>query len=360
MLDFDLRKILILTPRIQLVHQLLYDFKDYGFDADKHVHMIFGGQEKDIQKPIFISTWQSLQDLPKEYFHQFDAVIVDEAHEATANEISRILDNCINAQYRIGMTGTIKDSQTHKIVLEGMFGKTIRSISTKELIEQGFAPNLKIKTVLLNYSDSTKNELKHSMLKYSKKDEENTKQQIAMKNYSTEIEYIVNNRKRNLFITSLALQQDKNCLVTFQYVEGEKKPHGKILYEMISKNTNRKVFFIHGKVDVEIREEIRKIVENEQNAIIVASTGVFAMGINIKNLHSIIMSSPSKDRIKIFQSIGRILRQHETKNEVIVYDIADDFRIEKYKNYTFFHFEKRLEFYHEERFNPKILEVKIQ
>lgn len=363
LLDFNLKKILIIVPRIQLVHQLFYDFDDYGWETKKYAHPIYAGQDKIKDVPVYVSTWQSLQEMPDEYFHQFDAVIVDEAHEAKAKEVTRILENCVNANYRIGMTGTLDGTETHKIVLEGLFGPVVKYISTKELIDQGHAAPLDIRCIVLKYPDLECNEIRHSMIKKPKKKDgeetTDTSQHIAMKNFTTELEFILNHRKRNLFITSLALQQEKNTLVTFQYVEGEKKPHGKTLYEMIKKNTNRPVFFVHGSVDVEVREEIRKIVEKENNCIIVASTGVFSMGINMKNLHCIILTSPSKGRIKLLQTIGRGLRLHESKEKVVLYDIADDLRVAKYKNYTLTHFEKRIDIYNSEKFDYKIYPVKL-
>ena len=139
--------------------------------------------------------------------------------------------------------------------------------------------------------------------------------------YKDEIDYIVGHQKRNEFIRDLTLNLNKNTLVLFQLVE----KHGSILYDMIKQKTDRKVFFVFGGTDTETREEIRSITEKQKDAIIVASYGTFSTGINIRNLHNIVFSSPSKSRIRTLQSIGRGLRKSDTKDSAMLFDIADDF-----------------------------------
>jgi superfamily II DNA or RNA helicase len=139
--------------------------------------------------------------------------------------------------------------------------------------------------------------------------------------------------------------------------------HGKILYDMIKdteKLGNRKVFFVHGGTETSDREEIRRIMEIENNAIVVASFGTFSTGINIRNLHNIIFASPSKSRIRNLQSIGRGLRQSEGKEIATLYDIADDLRVGKHMNFTLKHFVERVRIYNEERFPFKIYKIGLK
>ena len=148
-----------------------------------------------------------------------------------------------------------------------------------------------------------------------------------------------------------------NTLLLFQYVD----KHGKVLYDNIKLLApDRNIFFISGEIDGEERERIRKAVEEEKNAIIVASTGTFSTGVNIKNLHNIIFSSPSKSRIKNLQSIGRVLRKSDSKTHSVLYDIADDLTWKNRKNFTILHFMERVKIYNEEKFNYKIFNVSIK
>jgi len=329
---------LIIVPTISLVSQLASDFADYGFESDRYVHRIFAGQDKHTDKPITISTWQSLYKLPKEYFKQFDVVIGDEAHLFKAKSLADIMTGLTNAKYRIGTTGTLDGTKTHKLVLEGLFGPVRKVTTTKELMDQKVVADFNIKCLLLKHPDAICQAAKNFT-------------------YQQEIEYLVLNESRNKFISNLAQSLDGNTLVLYQYVE----KHGKILYDLINKNMgDRKCFFIYGKTDGEIREETRKIVENETNAIIIASYGTFSTGINIRNLHNIIFASPSKSRIRNLQSIGRGLRKSDTKDSATLFDIADDLRYKKHENFTIKHFAERIKIYSEEKFSFKIYKIELK
>jgi superfamily II DNA or RNA helicase len=278
--------------------------------------------------------------LPKEYFHQFDYVIGDEAHLFKAQSLTTILTACVNAKYRIGLTGTLDGTKTHKLVLEGLFGPVNKVISTRELIDKNQVSDFEIKCLILKHPDE-------KCLEYKDK------------TYQEEIQYLISNEIRNKFIKNLAVSLSKNTLILYQMVD----KHGKILYDMIKdteKIGNRKVFFVHGGTDTADREEIRRIMEIENDAIVVASYGTFSTGINIRNLHNIIFAMPTKSTIRTLQSIGRGLRQNEGKEQATLYDIADDLRYKKHMNYTLKHFVERTKIYNDEQFPFKIYKIGLK
>jgi superfamily II DNA or RNA helicase len=331
---------LIIVPTTSLVEQLYSDFGDYNNGEMTNVHRIYQGKEKDTDKPLTISTWQSLYKLPKEYFHQFDYIIGDEAHLFKAQSLTTILTSCINAKYKIGLTGTLDGTKTHKLVLEGLFGSVKKVITTRELIDKQQVSDFEIKCLVLKHDDEIC-------------------LQIKDKTYQEEIQYLIANENRNKFIKNLAVSLDKNTLILYQMVD----KHGQVLYDMIKDTKNigdRKVFFVHGGVDANDREEIRKIMEIENDAIVVASFGTFSTGINIRNLHNIIFASPSKSRVRNLQSIGRGLRQSEGKEKAVLYDIADDLRYKKHMNFTLKHFVERVKIYTEEKFPFKIYKIGLK
>jgi len=331
---------LIIVPTTSLVEQLYSDFGDYNDGEMTDVHRIYQGKEKETDKSLTISTWQSLYKMPKEYFHQFDYVIGDEAHLFKAQSLTTILTSCINAKYRIGLTGTLDGTKTHKLVLEGLFGTVKKVISTKELIDKQQLSNFEIKCLVLKHTD---------------------KECLKAKDYTypEEIQYLISHEIRNKFIKNLAVSLGKNTLVLYQMVD----KHGKILYDMIretEKIGNRKIFFVHGGTDTTDREDIRKIMEIEQDAIVVASFGTFSTGINIRNLHNIIFAMPTKSSIRTLQSIGRGLRQNDGKEIATLYDISDDLRYKKHMNYTLKHFVERTKIYNEEKFPFKIYKIGLK
>ena len=320
-------KTLVIVPTTSLVHQMASDFEDYGLPPGM-THKIMSGEEKASNKPFVVSTWQSIYKMPKSWFDQFDVVIGDEAHLFKAKSLTAMMGKLTGCKYRFGFTGTLDGTQTHKLVLEGLFGSVRKITTTSKLIEQKHLADFKIKAIVLKYPDDIK-------------------KLMAGSDYQTEIDFIVRNDARNRFIKNLALSLSGNTLLLFQFVE----KHGRILHDMISQEAvDRKVFFISGAVDGEKREDIRKIIETETNAIVVASFGTSSTGINIRNLHNVVFASPSKSRVRNLQSIGRGLRTSASKSEATLYDIADDLTWKSKKNHTILHFVERIKIYSEEKF----------
>ena len=325
------KKILIIVPTTSLVEQMVADFIDYGWDADSHIHKIYGGKDKITDKNIIISTWQSIYKFPKRYFDDIDCVIGDEAHLFKSKSLTGIMTKLHNAKYRFGFTGTLDGSKTHKWVLEGLFGDCEQVTKTDSLIKEGYLSKFRIKILLCQHAPQ------------------------YFETYHDEIDYIVEHKGRNNLIKNLVRDLDGNTLVLFNYIE----KHGEPLYDLINSNvdSSRKVFFVHGGTDVEDREEVRKLTEEEDNAVIVASYGTFSTGINIKRLHNIIFASPSKSRIRNLQSIGRVLRKGEGKDIATLYDIADNIGGQ---NYTIKHLNERVNIYNEEKFKYEVIKVNLR
>ena len=149
-----------------------------------------------------------------------------------------------NAKYRFGFTGTLDGQQTHKWVLEGLFGPSYKVTQTKELIEKGYLSKLQIKVLLLKHNEHQFNE------------------------YEDEIQYLISHDKRNKFIKNLSLDLKGNTLILYSRVE----THGQPLYEMINSSAakDRKIFFVYGGVNAEEREKVIEITEKENDSIIVA------------------------------------------------------------------------------------------
>lgn len=328
------QNILIVVPTTSLVEQMYKDFADYGWDVGSYCHKIYAGKERETDSQVIITTWQSIYKLPKQYFSRFNVVVGDEAHQFKSKSLISIMTKLCDAKYRFGFTGTLDGSQTHKWVLEGLFGPSYKIINTDELMKKGHLAKLDIKILLLKHPPN------------------------RFQVFEDEVQYLINHTKRNNFIKNLTLDLKGNTLVLFSRVE----THGQPLYDLINTNKvdDRHVFFIHGGVETEERERVREITEKENNAIIVASYGTFSTGINIRNLHNVVFASPSKSRIRNLQSIGRVLRKGENKVKATLYDIADDISYKSRKNYTLNHLIERIKIYNEENFNYDIVNIPIK
>ena len=324
------RSTLIVVPTTSLVEQMYKDFIDYGWNVEDICHKIYAGKDLMSKHPVIISTWQSIYKLPKDWFNRFDVVIGDEAHQFKSKSLVSIMTKLYDTKYRYGFTGTLDGTQTHKWVLEGLFGPSYKIVNTKELQEKGYLATLNIKVLLLKHEPQ------------------------VFDTYEDEVQYLIGHEKRNKFIKNLSWDLKGNTLILYSRVA----THGEVLYDLINTN-ERKIFFVHGGVDVEERESVRQITEEQNDAIIIASFGTFSTGINIKNLHNVIFASPSKSRIRTLQSIGRVLRKSKDKLNATLYDIADDCKKGSKQNYTLNHLIERIKYYNEEKFSYEIIQIKI-
>lgn len=415
-------KILINVPSISLVEQLFSDFKDYtidGWNVDEDVTKVYSKAEENPNARIVISTWQSCASKPDSYYQQFDAYICDEAHGASAKVISGIIDKLAHAKIRFGLTGTLDGTDLHELEMIGRFGRLFRVVTTADLMESGDLAELKVNFLKIKYP------LAECKL-ISKKATE----------YQEEIAYILDHEERNKLLIKLAMNQKKNTLMLFNFVDR----HGKKLLGDMNMQADKylkKVFFIYQKVAGDERESIRKTLDgadpywydfefengsmlrfkdyekitlkngklkeardvtmldvididwmNDKFAhgtnhrtgviadklkfirkqvgtnILLASYGTLAVGVNIKNLHCLILCHPLKAKIRTLQSIGRILRTADGKGVVKLIDIVDDFSYTRgskvQSNIVMRHYLERLKIYESEKFSYDINEYKLE
>lgn len=368
-------KVLIVVPTSNLVNQMFDDFRDYAdrlqWDVEKNCHCLHEGSEKTTEKRVVISTWQSLavkERLPKDlrakmskfqikewnkkaeyimdqkYFDDVETVFGDEAHLFAADELSGVMTKLVNARFRIGTTGTLKDCKVNHMILEGLFGPVYQTTTTRQLIDDGQAAQLEINILQLQYSDEERKACKK-------------------KTYQEEMDFLQSHERRNNFICNLAMSLKGNTLVLYDKVE----KHGQIIHQMIADRLekDRKLFFIHGEVKPDERNKVRYIAEGETNAIIVGSYGTYAMGVNIRNIDNVISVATGKSKIRLFQSIGRGLRLSSRKTKMRWYDISDDLSVwnkahtEVHDNYSLHHLEERIAYYAQESFDYKKYKIEL-
>ena len=327
------RKILIIVPTVGLVSQMIADFKDYSNGSFTDVQGIQGGTTKDVSSRVVVSTWQSIYQQPLGWFAQFGSVIVDEVHTAQAKSLKGIMEKLLVCPDRIGLTGTLQEAKTNQLVLKGLFGPVKKMISTKELMDRDQIAKMRIKLVQFDYNSTDR-------------------KTVSKTDYQSEIDFIINHEQRNQMISRMAADFKGNTLIVFQRIE-----HGKRLFDSIE--TDKYKFYIAGETDKDAREAARHFTE-ENDVIIVASLGVFSTGVNIRNLHNLIFAHPTKSKIKVLQSIGRVLRKANDKDEAIVYDIVDDLKHGQRQNFALRHANERFKQYTNENFDYKLYTVKLK
>ena len=339
-LQYLQKKTLIVVPTTSLILQMTGDFLDYDSkkDIDLDIHHIYDGKSQKTDKRITISTWQSIYDNKPGWFSQFHTIIGDEVHRFKADSLVSMMKKTIRCPYKLGFTGTLDNVEINEMTIEGLFGRKVIVTTNKELIDRKISADILIKSIVLDYPKEDR---------------------LAMhiSSYEDEVDFLISLQARNNFIANLANSLDGNVLVLFRYVER----HGDLLWELLQKkNKNRSgLYYVHGQVDTEYRNSIRTEIEQQNNAIILASLGTFSTGINIKRIDHIIFATPTKSRVNVLQSIGRGLRRSEIKEQVTLFDISDDLSYNGINNTTLRHYKERLTIYDQEQFPYKQYKVKI-
>lgn len=342
-------KILFIVPNVSLVVQAHEDFHDYNYRnrIDLRIQQIFAGQKLKDNKNIIIGTYQSLVKKPNEYFADFDAVIVDETHKAKSASIKTILQKCVNAQYRYGLSGTLpKNGTLDQLTLMSQTGPVITEIKAAFLQREGYIAKCAVKVIEMDYAtDKQKTALMElAQNKYENKDV-----------FSLEQNFVINNAARLDFISNVIGKVPRNSLVLFHRIE-----HGQRLYEKLRQESDKRVFYVDGGTSTDIREEYKKKMEAGEEIVIVASYGTFSTGISIKKIHNIFFTESFKSEVIIRQSIGRGLRQHESKDKVLIIDFVDNIRTIEWDNYLYKHGKARQAIYKQEKFDYTIKKVNFE
>ena len=342
-------KILMIVPNVSLVVQAHEDFHDYNYmnKIPLKIQQIFAGQKIKSNKNIIIGTYQSLVKKNAEYFQQFDAVLVDETHKAKSNSIKTILQKCTSAQYKFGLSGTIpKEGTLDKLTLMSQTGPVISEVKANFLQNQGHIAKCVVKVIEMNYATDTQR-LAFQELAQNKYDRKDV--------FSLEQNFVITNEARLDFVSSVISRVPRNSLVLFHRIE-----HGKKLYEKLRQDSSKRVFYVDGGTDKDIREEYKKKMEAGDEVVIVASYGTFSTGISIKKIHSIFFTESFKSEVIIRQSIGRGLRQHESKDKVLIVDFVDNIRTQEWDNYLWKHGKARQSIYKQEKFDYNIKRVSFE
>lgn len=328
-LQKNIKRVLIIVPDNGLVTQF-YDELINVYKLNRKIQKFydkFNNLEEDSEivianRPLLLSRFAQYEKIWKT---GFDCLIVDEAHSIKRdNKISKCIEKIIT-KYRFGFTGTLAENIEDRIKNLGLLGPVRYEKTSKQLRDEGVLSNVIVRKANLIYPES------HDKM-----------------NYREEVEHLYANEYRNKFLNDLCSKLDKNILLLVNRLE-----HGHNLLNYFNNNIkNKKIYFIRGEIDIDTRDEIKKLMEKEDNILCIAITKIFSTGINIKNLHNIILASGGKSSVTVVQSIGRGLRLHPSKKELNIFDICD-----KGFEYSTAHANKRLKIYETEKI--KVIETNI-
>lgn len=242
--------VLLVVPTITLVKQMVEDWRQYGWtEVDDAVHQITGGVKKDTQKPVVVSTWQSIFRQSDEWFSRYRTLLGDEAHTFKAESLRSIMEKLPQCVYRIGVTGTLDDAKSNKLMVEGVFGPPHRVARTADLQERGHLTPIRIQGHFLQYPPQDRWQVREQH-----------------RTYAEEMVYLAQHAARMDWLVQFAGQLKGNVLILFHLVE----KHGVPLYRAMRERlgTTRPIYFISGDVAAESREQIRALLEHPEHIVL--------------------------------------------------------------------------------------------
>ena len=320
-------KTLVIVPNIQLLKQTYDECLLYGIN-ESDISCWAGGESP--KSKIIITNTQILQSETQDisWLNDVDVLVCDECHKHRHGNLINKIVSKIPAKYRYGLTGTLPDSKLDKWCISGIFGSVIYTKTSEELRNNKQISKVVISTIKIHYDPNRK---------FKKPNHLNPTEA-----YEEEIDFLHKSEFRNNTITKIVNKVNKNILIMVDRIV-----HGNLLYDILSKGTTKKVYFIHGEIELQDREDVIKMMESENDIVCIAISNIFSTGINIKNLHYIIFAAIGKAKVKLIQSIGRSLRLHKSKEMAIIFDIADMLR------YGWDHYTERFKIYIKEKIPVK-------
>ena len=353
-------KILLIVPSITLVNQFYDDIVNFNEGAygentkpiDLRIQEIMSDKPRKVAKGyepnLYIATYQSLDNYPKDWFKQFDAVVADEAHTAKAKTLNKILKWSIpHAYYRWGMSGSYPDENGIDILkIQAVTGPIIKEVKAHELQQKGYISNVKIKAILVNHGETDFHVNVTEVRKVDGKaayDLEKSKVQVS--------------EKRKNLIAKILSGTKQNSLILFHNID-----HGKALFERMCQIEGRRVYYIDGNVGAEERVRIKaEMNRTDSPAILVASYGTLSTGVSIDAIVNVVFADSFKSEQRIIQSIGRALRLHSEKSMAYIFDIVDIFDANPAlkQNVLYSHYLERTMIYRSEKFPYEEIRINL-
>ena len=351
LVDRNKKMLIVVSNKTDLVNQTHDKFvKEYSNGYVPLDIMRMGGKNKYTDEAyekcdVVITTYNSLIRRDKEFFKDIGCIIIDEAHSAAGKSIEKSLLECRNLSLRVGLSGTIDLDKGYSTLfsIQENLGPIVMKYTAKQLMDDGYSPDVKIQIIQLYYDDVMTESIRdYKKLLKDGKDMYLKPEDFGRDMYNIEAKLVRETQARIDFIYSLTNSLGKNTLILFNDVVGE---YGLKLAAKLQENPDRQTYYIAGKISNKDRDKYKAIMEANSNVTIVASFKTFSTGIDINNLHHIMLAESYKAEILTRQTIGRGMRRHESKTEILIIDLVDMFG--KYvKNHSY----ERMSIYKEQQF----------
>ena len=294
---------LLQQPTLWVTHtkELLYQVIDRAvqfLDIPKDEIGIIGAGKRTIGDRLTVGLVQTLvKGMPDELLNSVGTVILDEAHHCPARSFTDVVSQ-FPAKYRFGLTATPyrKDGLTKPMFWT--LGYTVYEVVTDVLMENGNVIRPDVEFVYTDFD-------------YDYDDD-----------FSTMVTALTENAGRNELITEKLLSEATEghfCMVLSERVD-----HCYVLQELLADAVpDVSSAVLVGSVSKVKRQEIVERLRNKEIQVIFATNPLAEEGLDLPHLDRLFLTCPSRNKRKVIQAAGRIMRPCDGKEDAIVFDFID-------------------------------------
>ena len=359
-------KTLMIVPSVHLVSQafddIVVNYQQNESDlANKNyklykIHSGVRNEYKIQDADMIVGTYQSLVNMPADFFEQFDFIVTDEAHGAPAASIREIFSHCTKAHYRLGVSGSLPLEHTAaRLTIESYIGPILGTFGVAQALKKNIVSDFEIKRVVIEHSAK----YDAPFVQYLEEHPEvfdNTARLLPAEQHHC-MHYV----DANKLIAKIICSLDKNALVLCK-----RRDHVQNIYDACQtfiqqSGVDKVVHIIRGDVPLHERKDMLAMMEAEPDRhIMIATTGTLSTGVSVHAwFYAAFLMIGKSDNVTL-QSIGRLLRKHPLKQKAIILDIAHKLTIHSdmlvklrkgycYCNYDMQHFAARKQIYDAEK-----------
>ena len=273
--------------------------------------------EMEIQHKVKLKKLRQLKQPVMDYLQTLKVIFVDECHHQQSNMWMTILKHS-PAPFRFGLSGTpFRDNKESDWKLMGMTGRVINQVTNQDLIDLGYSAQPYI--FIFRYG-----EREYKKLSYAE-------------GYKL---YIINNKRRNLLIKQIAEGIEGITLIIVTQIL-----HGQELQKLLPE-----AIFVSGQETKEVRKQVMVDMRSNKIKTLIATT-IYDEGVDVPNIHNLIIACGGKSDIKTIQRVGRGLRKKKIgENTLRVFDFYDE-----WDDYLKEHSQSRMRTYKQQNFPLKII-----
>jgi len=337
------------------------------------------GKRRDTDSPVVVGMVQTLARLARptvpdkrtkrrvpnpdydpEFFEQFDVLVMDEAHHASADTWQAVAAACVNCNYRLGLSGTVDEgvvdiSELNRLKIEGALGPTYTVETTMGLAAQGFVSTPRVVVLSCPRESYPEYEtVREFVCPDWRDDPRGLLSKLGPKLFAESYQRgVIDNSARNRLVVDTATRharQRERFLVLCNRV-----PHADYLARRLQESSalgdlRGAVWMLSGDSSSAEREATLTEFKRQRDGAILVCTPFFREGVDVPQIDAGFLAGGGESDVALLQALGRMLTARADKPEVLIYDVADGNDPRHEKDYLARHFRSRLNRYEQSGF----------